>query len=100
MIPTEQQVRKITQMATATSGRRAQRPAVSRTNPFHRRLGSLTYHQACQLLGDDGPKKLRDGGRAFEIQGERDVFLGGDLFRVRVEDANLASRLAVVTITL
>lgn len=100
MIPTEQQVRKITQMATATSGRRAQRPAVSRTNPFHRRLGSLTYHQACQLLGDDGPKKLRDGGRAFEIQGERDVFLGGDLFRVRVEDANLAARLAVVTLTL
>src|SRR5690606_31003710 len=37
---------------------------------------------------------------AFEIQGERDVFLGGDLFRVRLEDTNLASRLAVVTITL
>jgi hypothetical protein len=63
-------------------------------------LGTLTYYQACQLLGDEGAKLIRKGGRLFEVQSDRDVFLGGDLFRVRVEDANLDDGLAIATITL
>ncbi len=69
-------------------------------NVFHQRLGSLTYHQACQMLGDDGAKLIQSGARKFEIQSDRDVFLGGDLFRVRVEDASVDSGVAVATITL
>lgn len=71
-----------------------------KTNVFHERLGSLTYHQACQLLGDDGSKLIQLGGREFDVQSDRDVYLGGDLFRVRVQDESLEDKLAVATITL
>ncbi|QDT07754.1 RNA polymerase-associated protein RapA [Rubripirellula lacrimiformis] len=60
--------------------------AAKRENVFHQRLGTLTYHQAVGLLGDEGAKLIRGGGQRFEIQSDRDVYLGGDLFRVRVED--------------
>ncbi|MEZ6128073.1 MAG: DEAD/DEAH box helicase [Planctomycetaceae bacterium] len=71
-----------------------------KVNVFHQRLGSLTYYQACQMLGDDGAKLIQRGGRKFEVQSDRDVFLGGDLFRVRVEDAELEGGVAIVTLTL
>ncbi len=71
-----------------------------KVNVFHQRLGSLTYYQACQLLEDEGPRLIREGSQSFEIQSDRDVFLGGDLFRVRVEDALLVDGLAITTITL
>lgn len=72
----------------------------SRVNVFHERLGSLTYYQACRLLGDDGATLIQEGGRAFEVQSDRDVYLGGDLFRVRVEDAQVDGGVAVATIAL
>ncbi|MEM9589039.1 MAG: DEAD/DEAH box helicase, partial [Planctomycetota bacterium] len=71
-----------------------------RVNVFHQRLGSLTYHQACQLLGDEGSTLLQQGERLFEVQSDRDVFLGGDLYRVRVEDPMVDGGVAIVTITL
>lgn len=71
-----------------------------KVNVFHERLGTLTYYQACQLLGDDGAKLIQEGGRAFEVQSDRDVYLGGDLFRVRVQDASVDNGLAIATITL
>ncbi|MCP4786122.1 MAG: DEAD/DEAH box helicase [Fuerstiella sp.] len=71
-----------------------------KTNVFHQRLGSLTHYQACQMLGDDGAKLIQSGARKFEILSDRDVFLGGDLFRVRVEDAGVDGGLAVATFTL
>ena len=61
-------------------------------NPFHQRLARLTHYQACQLLGDQGSQLIARGDRV-EIDTERDVFLGGDLYRVRVDDA-------IVTLTL
>lgn len=73
------------------------KPAVNR---FHQRLGTLTYSQACKLLGDDGAKLIQLGSRRFEIQSDRDVFLGGDLFRVRVQDPDLDGGVAVASITL
>lgn len=72
----------------------------AKTNVFRQRLGSLTFYQASQMLGDDGAKLIRAGAAHFDVQPDRDVFLGGDLFRVRVEDASLSNRLAIATITL
>ncbi|MGB7347717.1 MAG: DEAD/DEAH box helicase [Pirellulaceae bacterium] len=72
----------------------------SKVNVFHQRLGSLTHYQACQLLGNEGSKLIAQGGRTFEVQSDRDVFLGGDLFRVRVEDAAIDDGLAIATLTL
>ena len=75
-------------------------PKKTAVNVFHQRLGTLTYHQAIDLLGDEGPSLLRTDGQTFEIQSDRDVFLGGDMFRVRVEDGKLDGGLAIATITL
>ncbi|TWT97351.1 DEAD/DEAH box helicase [Neorhodopirellula pilleata] len=55
-------------------------------NVFHQRLGSLTYHQACQMLGDEGGKLIRVGSRFTEIESDDDVFLGGDLLRINLAD--------------
>lgn len=62
------------------------------------------------MLGDEGPKLLRQGDRFTEIDPDRDVFLGGDLFRVRIHDSNARYRgsdeappaigTAIVTLTL
>ncbi len=73
---------------------------VKKVNVFHQRLGSLTHSQACSLLGDEGSQLIAKGGRSFEIQYDRDVFLGGDLYRVRVQDPELESGLAIATVTL
>ncbi len=82
--------------------RRSDKPEESpkKVNVFHERLGTLTYYQACQLLGDESPKLIQAGARKYEIQSDRDVFLGGDLFRVRVNDEMIASGVAIVTIAL
>jgi len=72
----------------------------TKVNVFHQRLGSMTVHQACKVLGDDGSKRLAKGAQAFEILADRDVFLGGDLLRIFVPDASLPSGKAIVTFTL
>ncbi len=70
-----------------------------KVNPFHQRLARLTVYQATRLLGENGAKLLAAGSK-FEIETERDVYLGGDLYRVRVADGLLPTGLAVVTLTL
>ncbi len=67
------------------------------TKPSHRltlkdRLSRLSFTQACKLLGEEGRQLIQRGGK-FEIDLEEQVYLEGDLFRVKFEDA-------VVTITL
>ncbi|MCC7474724.1 MAG: DEAD/DEAH box helicase [Pirellulales bacterium] len=67
------------------------------TKPSHRltlkdRLSRLTFAQACKLLGAEGRQIIRRGGK-FEIDLNDQVYLEGDLFRVRFPDA-------IVTITL
>lgn len=76
------------------------KPAKSKVSRFHQRLGSLTFSQACKLLGDEGAKLIYRGGQSFEIQSDRDVYLGGDLMRVRIEDAKVDGGLAIASITL
>jgi len=56
------------------------------------RLSRLTFLQACRLLGEHGARLIREGGR-YEIAIEEQVYLGDDLFRLKLDDA-------VVTITL
>ncbi|MEO1617228.1 MAG: DEAD/DEAH box helicase [Planctomycetota bacterium] len=86
-----------TKEKTAGTGRKRSKPKVNR---FHQRLGTLTYSQACKLLGDEGAKLISLGSRSFEIQSDRDVFLGGDLLRVRIEDPELESGAAIASLTL
>ena len=62
-------------------------PRRKKINVFHQRLGSLTFHQATQMLGEDGPRLLRQGSRFTEINPD-DVFLGGDLLRARMMDVD------------
>jgi hypothetical protein len=67
------------------------------TKPSHRltlrdRLSRLTFTQACKLLGNEGRQLIQRGGN-WEIDIEEQVYLEGDLFRVKFDDA-------VVSITL
>ncbi len=68
----------------------------TKTNPFHQRLARLTVHQATQMLGEDGQNLLARGSQV-ELDPYNNVFLGGDLYRVRITDAVPQ---AIVTITL
>ena len=73
--------KKTASSVESSSGRRKRK----KVNLFHQRLASLTYHQAGGLLGDDGHRLMRLGNRFTEIDPD-DVFLGGDLLRIKVED--------------
>lgn len=69
-----------------------------KVNPFHQRLARLTHYQACQLLGAEGRKLIQTGMQHFEVETERHVYLGGDLYRVRIPIS--ADNVVVVTITM
>ena len=62
-------------------------------------MSRLTYHQACKLLGDDGVKLLRTAAGAWTINAEEDAYLGGDLFRLRLNDCDVPRGYATVVIT-
>ena len=64
------------------------------------RLSRLTYTQACKLLGPQG-KRLLQRGAAYEIEDfGQDVYLRGDLFRLRFPRSFARDEPAIVTITL
>ena len=63
------------------------------------RLSRLTYVAACQLLGENGKQLLQEGGAYDDIDVERDVHLGDDLFRLNLADYDSAGD-AIVTFTL
>ena len=56
------------------------------------KLSHLTYREACKLLGPEGERLIRAGGK-YDIEINENVVLREDLFRVPVEEA-------VVTMTL
>lgn len=69
-------------MATAAAQKKAQ--------GFHDQLARLTHFQACQILGDDGESLIRSGTANLPIElDEQAVYLGMDLFRVRVLDGTV-----------
>ncbi len=63
------------------------------------RLSRLTYQRACQLLGTGGPQLIRRGATYQDIDIDRDVYLRGDLFRLRLPGAAAGGKDAVATIT-
>jgi superfamily II DNA or RNA helicase len=79
--------------------------AATRTKPrrgqlsFQDQISRLTVHQARELLGEEGDKLLRGGAKLREIDLEEDVYLGGDLLRVRVTDFDLPDGKVVVVLT-
>ena len=62
------------------------------------RLSRLTYRRACQLLGPDGAQLIRRGAAYQDIDLQHDVYLRGDLFRLKLPGA-AAGKDAVATIT-
>ena len=60
------------------------------------RLSRLTYYRACQLLGPDGPQLIRQGAAYDDIDIDRDVYLRGDLFRLKLRGAGAGGKDAVV----
>lgn len=83
--------------STASSG--GEKNKKPKVNVFHQRLARLTVHQALQMLGEQGKQLLAHGGQKFDIDTEQAVYLGGDLYRVRMRDEDLAQTV-VVNITL
>ncbi len=59
------------------------------TRPLRDRLSRLSFKQACKLLGPDGARLIRQGGR-HEIVIEEQVFQQGDLFQLRLSDATVS----------
>jgi len=49
------------------------------------KLSHLTYRQACKYLGDEGEKLIRQGGK-IEIDPSEQIFIGNDIFRLRMEN--------------
>lgn len=66
--------------------------AAPRERTLRDRLSRLTFTQACKLLGPDAARIIRAGG-ARDVDLEQHVYLGDDLFRLRLDGA-------VATITL
>ena len=60
------------------------------TKPSHRltlrdRLSRLNFTQSCKLLGAEGRQLIQQGGKR-EIDIDEQVYLQGDLFRVKFDD--------------
>ncbi|NUQ61545.1 MAG: DEAD/DEAH box helicase [Pirellulales bacterium] len=64
------------------------------------RLSRLTYRLACQLLGLEGEQLIQRAAAKYDsIDIARDVYLGGDLFRLTLAAAGPNRENVVVTIT-
>jgi superfamily II DNA or RNA helicase len=63
------------------------------------RLSRLTYTQAAKLMGSEGVQLIRRGASYDEIDIDRDVYLRGDLFRLKLRGAGADGRDVVATIT-
>ncbi len=56
------------------------------------KLSHLTYRQACKLLGTNGEKLIRLGGK-YEIDISEQVILKKDIFQLNLEEAVIIIRL-------
>ncbi len=85
-------------MVTKTARAPRTRTTVTKTKPsaiitFRDRLSRLTFYRACQLLGKEGAKLIQQGGKWNVEDWEDQVYLRGDLFRLKLTSES------VVTIT-
>ena len=60
----------------------------------------MTIRQACKLLGPHGEQLIRQGAAYDNIDIERDVYLRGDLFRLKLRGAGPRGETIVVTIAM
>jgi superfamily II DNA or RNA helicase len=65
---------------------------------FHDRLSRLSIHQAEKLLGEEGRKLIMRGAKC-EIDVKEDVYLSGDLLRVRIHTAGAVEAIATLTLS-
>ena len=72
----------------------------SRRLSLHDRLSRLTFLEACKLLGPEGRTLIQKSANKWEIAIADDVYLGGDLFRLRFPSEANGRASVVVTITL
>jgi hypothetical protein len=56
--------------------------------------------EACKLLGPEGNKLILQSANLWDVKIEDDVFLGGDLFRLRIPEHSEDGQPPVVTITM
>ena len=64
------------------------------------RLAHLHFDQACKLLGTDGKRLLREGGKyLLDVDIDEHVYLRGDLFRLTLPQAHDDGSNIRVTIT-
>jgi len=77
----------------------ARHPKIKKTKhlTLRDRLSRLSYARACQLLGPEGARWIHQGAK-YEIDIDRQVYLRGDLFRVKFPGA-AGGNGAVATIT-
>jgi len=75
----------------AKENKMARGRSVARELRLRDRLSRLSYTQACRLLGKDGERIIHQGAK-YEIDIARQVYLRGDLFRLKLPGT-------VVTIT-
>jgi hypothetical protein len=78
---------------------------VMKTRPGHRlslkdRLSRLTFLEACKLLGPTGKQLIQTSANLWDIKIAEDVFLGNDLFRLRIPAEHEDGRPVTVTIML
>ncbi len=64
------------------------------------RLSRLTFVDACKLLGPNGAKLIQKGANLWDIKPDEHVFLGEDLFRLRLPEVMEDGQPLIVTITL
>jgi hypothetical protein len=81
------------------------RTQVKRTRPSERlslkdRLSGLTFLDACKLLGAEGKQLIQQSANLWDIKIVDDVFLGEDLFRLRIPGEFVDGAPVIVTITL
>ena len=86
--------------SASTRAGRTVRTRKSRNRNLHDLLSRMTFIHACQLLGANGQQLIYQGSSFDEIDIENDVFLGDDLFRLRLPEYPSDGEVPIVTITL
>src|SRR4051794_1894482 len=66
---------------------------------LHDRLSRLTFLEACKLLGPESKALIQKSANRWDLNIADDVYLGGDLFRLRFPEEHDGGPV-VVTITL
>ncbi len=64
------------------------------------RLSHLTFLDACKLLGPEGKRLIQQSANLWDFKPDEHVYLGADLFRLKIPGEFDAGRQVVVTITL